>query len=81
MTTILLTGAAGFIGSHLTRYILEHTDWTVVGLDRLDPETTELGPYLFTTLRNLFLKSVSRRADGTLRPSLTSTSSVRQKGR
>ncbi len=37
MTTILLTGAAGFIGSHLTRYILEHTDWTVVGLDRLDP--------------------------------------------
>src|SRR5215207_9775270 len=29
-------------------------------LDRLDPETTELGPYLFTTLRNLFLKSVER---------------------
>src|SRR4051812_14065601 len=29
-------------------------------LDRLDPETVELGPYLFTTLRNLFLKSVER---------------------
>ena len=37
MTTILLTGAAGFIGSHLARYILEQTDWTVVALDRLDP--------------------------------------------
>jgi RNA polymerase sigma factor (sigma-70 family) len=29
-------------------------------LDRLDPETTQLGPYLFTTLRNLFLKGVER---------------------
>ena len=29
-------------------------------LDRLDPDTVELGPYLFTTLRNLFLKSVER---------------------
>jgi dTDP-glucose 4,6-dehydratase len=36
MTTILLTGAAGFIGSHLARYLLEHTDWSVVSLDRLD---------------------------------------------
>ena len=30
-------------------------------LDRLDPDAVELGPYLFTTLRNLFLKSVERR--------------------
>ena len=29
-------------------------------LDQLDPETVELGPYLFTTLRNTFLKSVER---------------------
>ena len=27
-------------------------------LDRLDPERTEVGAYLFTTLRNLFLKGV-----------------------
>jgi dTDP-glucose 4,6-dehydratase len=37
VTTILLTGGAGFIGSHLARYILEQTDWSVVVLDRLDP--------------------------------------------
>jgi dTDP-glucose 4,6-dehydratase len=36
VTTILITGAAGFIGSHLARYILEKTDWNVVSLDRLD---------------------------------------------
>ena len=36
MTKILLTGSAGFIGSHLCRYILANTDWTIVGLDRID---------------------------------------------
>src|SRR5262245_60581014 len=30
-------------------------------LDRLDPDTVAVGPYLFTTLRNLFLKSVKQR--------------------
>jgi RNA polymerase sigma factor (sigma-70 family) len=29
-------------------------------LDRLDPQTTDIGAYLFTTLRNLFLKQVER---------------------
>src|SRR5687768_11514724 len=29
-------------------------------LDRLDPETTDVGAYLFTTLRNLFLKHIER---------------------
>src|SRR4029453_14053663 len=29
-------------------------------LDRLDPETADVGGYLFTTLRNLFLKQVER---------------------
>lgn len=31
----LITGAAGFIGSHLTNRILLHTDWDVVILDKL----------------------------------------------
>lgn len=34
---ILVTGAAGFIASNLCRFILQHTDWTIVALDRLDP--------------------------------------------
>jgi RNA polymerase sigma factor (sigma-70 family) len=29
-------------------------------LDKLDPETTDVGAYLFTTLRNVFLKQVER---------------------
>ena len=33
---ILLTGAAGFIGSNFARYLLEHTDYSVTSLDRLD---------------------------------------------
>lgn len=46
MTRILITGAAGFLGSHLTRYILTETDWDVVALDRLDEAASlaRLGP-------------------------------------
>ncbi|MFZ5916616.1 MAG: GDP-mannose 4,6-dehydratase [Chloroflexota bacterium] len=33
----LITGISGFVGTHLTRYLLEHTDWQVAG--------TVFGPY------------------------------------
>jgi dTDP-glucose 4,6-dehydratase len=32
----LLTGGCGFIGSHMTEYLLRHTDWRIVILDRID---------------------------------------------
>jgi dTDP-glucose 4,6-dehydratase len=32
----LVTGGAGFIGSHLVEHLLRHTDWQLVVLDRLD---------------------------------------------
>ncbi len=34
MTTALITGITGMVGSHLADYLLEHTDWDVVGLAR-----------------------------------------------
>ena len=30
---LLITGSAGFVGSHTAKWALEHTDWEVVGLD------------------------------------------------
>ena len=30
----LITGVTGMVGSHLTDYILEHTDWDVYGMCR-----------------------------------------------
>lgn len=36
MTKILITGSAGFLGSHLCRWVLAKTDWQIVGLDRID---------------------------------------------
>jgi len=33
MKRILLTGSHGFVGNHLTRYLLDNTDWEIIGLD------------------------------------------------
>lgn len=37
---VLLTGAAGFIGSHFTEHLLRTTDWDICILDRLDSTST-----------------------------------------
>jgi GDPmannose 4,6-dehydratase len=34
MTTALVTGITGFVGSHLTDFLLAQTDWNIVGLTR-----------------------------------------------
>lgn len=36
MKKVVITGTAGFIGSHLVEHILKNTDWDIVGIDRLD---------------------------------------------
>lgn len=32
---VLITGIAGFIGSHMVRYLLDNTDWDIIGIDIL----------------------------------------------
>jgi GDP-mannose 4,6-dehydratase len=34
MTTALITGITGMVGSHLADYLLEKTDWKIIGLQR-----------------------------------------------
>jgi dTDP-glucose 4,6-dehydratase len=34
-TTILITGGAGFIGSNFVRYMLHHTEYSIVVVDAL----------------------------------------------
>lgn len=34
MTVALITGITGMVGSHLADYILEHSDWDIVGMTR-----------------------------------------------
>jgi dTDP-glucose 4,6-dehydratase len=33
--TILITGVAGFIGSHFVEHVLRKTDWNIIGIDKL----------------------------------------------
>lgn len=35
MTRVLVTGAAGFIGSNFVHHVVRETDWQVIGLDKL----------------------------------------------
>jgi dTDP-glucose 4,6-dehydratase len=45
---LLITGSAGFVGHHLVRYVLDNTDWEIVGLDSFrhagDPLRVERDP-------------------------------------
>lgn len=37
---VLITGLCGFIGHHVAEHLLHHTDWELIGLDRIDATST-----------------------------------------
>ena len=37
---VLITGLCGFIGHHVAEHLLTHTDWELIGLDRIDATST-----------------------------------------
>lgn len=41
-TRALITGCAGFVGSHLAEYLVEHTDWDITGMHRWNEPTDNL---------------------------------------
>lgn len=51
MKKILITGACGFVGTHLVEHILKNTDWQITVLDRLDTSgnPNRLAEMLFST--------------------------------
>lgn len=57
---ILLTGIGGFIGAHVLKYILEHTDWDVIGLERWNPQYKSQGSRLKEALADLNPEQLSR---------------------
>ena len=36
MKRVLITGGAGFIAHHLIYFLIKHTNWEIISLDRLD---------------------------------------------
>jgi UDP-glucose 4-epimerase len=47
METVLITGVSGFIGSNLLGYLIENTNWNIVGIDNLSTgNKSNIGPFL-----------------------------------
>jgi GDP-mannose 4,6-dehydratase len=58
MTTALITGITGMVGSHLADYLLERTDWDIVGLQRWRSPLDNIGHLLERANRGDRLKLV-----------------------
>lgn len=58
MTTALITGITGMVGSHLADYLLEKTDWEIVGLQRWRSPLDNIGHLLKRANRGDRLKLV-----------------------
>ncbi len=58
MTTALVTGITGMVGSHLADYLLEKTDWEIVGLQRWRSPLDNIGHLLKRANRSDRLKLV-----------------------
>jgi len=58
MTTAFITGITGMVGSHLADYLLEKTDWEVVGLQRWRSPLDNIGHLLERANRGDRLKLV-----------------------
>jgi dTDP-glucose 4,6-dehydratase len=57
---ILLTGVGGFIGAHVLQYILDVTDWEVVGIERWNAQYRGRGSRLKAALEGLSQEQRSR---------------------
>lgn len=55
-TNVLITGVAGFIGSNLLDFLLENTDWTIVGIDNLSTGNTRNIAHRFSDSRVQFIQ-------------------------
>lgn len=64
---LLITGSAGFVGSHTAKWILQTTDWEVIGLDSFrhlgDAERVSADPRYSMICHDLNAP-ISRRTDG-----------------
>ena len=58
MTTAFITGITGMVGSHLADYLLEKTDWKIVGLQRWRSPLDNIGHLLERANRGDRLKLV-----------------------
>ena len=46
MTNAFITGITGMVGSHLADYLLENTDWDIVGFARWNDDLSNLNHLL-----------------------------------